>query len=89
METDLRGEVGFERLYLNSKQSLFTFCQLFVYIYVYLALLVTLGFEDMEVVKSSIDIEFCLDSGVVHLEPPEGPILDLGRRSQDESWNCC
>ena len=55
----------------------------------YLALLVTLGFEDMEVVKSSIDIEFCLDSGVVHLEPPEGPILDLGRRSQDESWNCC
>ena len=89
METDLRGEVGFERLYLKSKQSLFTFCQLFVYIFVYLALLVTLGFEDMEVVKSSIDIEFCLDSGVVHLEPPEGPILDLGRRSQDESWNCC
>lgn len=33
--------------------------------------------------KSSMDMEFCLDNGVAHLELP---ILDLGRRSQEESW---
>ena len=56
------------------------------------ALLVTLGEEipdGIEVEKSSMDIEFCRDKGVVHLEPadvPEPvPIRDRGLLSQEES----
>ena len=75
MDTDLRGEPGLDR----RKR----------------ALLVTLGvlleFKDgIEVEKSSMDMEFCRDKGVVHLEPadvpePPRPIRDRGLLSQEES----
>ena len=38
------------------------------------------------VVKSSMDIEFCLDSGVAQRDPDRLPILERGRLNQDESW---
>ena len=76
MDTDLRGEPGLDR---RNR-----------------ALLVTLGVElllfndGMEVEKSSMDMEFCRDKGVVHLEPadvpePPRPIRDRGLLSQEES----
>ena len=45
----------------------------------------------IEVLKSSMDMEFCRDRGVAHREPTEfcpvklDPIRDLGLLSQEES----
>ena len=45
----------------------------------------------IEVVKSSMDIEFWRDNGVAHRDPPEfwplpTPIRDRGLLNQEESW---
>ncbi len=75
MDTDFRGEPGL----LRRNRALD----------VTLPLPLVTGFRaGIELLKSSIDMEFCLDKGVAHLEPmPElpRPILDRGLLSQEES----
>jgi hypothetical protein len=41
---------------------------------------------ESEAVKSSMDIEFCRDSGVAQRDPERLPMRERGRLSQEESW---
>ena len=43
----------------------------------------------MEVEKSSMDMEFCLDNGVAQRDMfPPIPMRDRGLLNQEESWYC-